>query len=324
MTVLQSVTDCGVIRRIINIFRWKTFRMISMFILTLGIGLSKVVFGIKSNSQLAVADGLYNLAEAISLIGALFALRYALRERQIHKRNTFGWARLELLAGLLQEVLLLSLSIGIVVDAINRLINAQEVEGPQAMIILGAVGAGIGLLGLLMFRTYKHDHDLGAEIEEKKKSDFVNTTKDTMNVLRRESDVSQMNMNNNNNNSPISQKRQPMSQAPQIFITEAESPARKTSNPLSKLHSEWSKSLHHISHLIRHHDEQPEDNDNDVKVIRHQLDVSNGYIAAGRRDSNISNISAYSYVSDTLDADFENSRLYATLHALMIHSVVSV
>ena len=96
---------------------------------------------------------------------------------------SFSWARLELLAGLLQEVLLVSLSLTIIVDAINKLINPNHIEDPTVMIYLGSAGILIGLLGLLLFRGYHHDHNIRHEIFEQKKNDFVQSVCDTIRSL---------------------------------------------------------------------------------------------------------------------------------------------
>jgi Co/Zn/Cd efflux system component len=63
--------------------------MIIMLILTVGIAIAEIVYGIRTRSQLLIADGLFSFAEGIALVGSLLALRYAKVER-LHERNTFG------------------------------------------------------------------------------------------------------------------------------------------------------------------------------------------------------------------------------------------
>ena len=67
----------------------KSGRMIIMLILTVGIAIAEIVYGIRTRSQLLIADGLFSCAEGIALVGSLLALRYAKAER-LHERNTFG------------------------------------------------------------------------------------------------------------------------------------------------------------------------------------------------------------------------------------------
>ena len=73
----------------IRMLRSKTGRMIIMLILTVGIAIAEIGYGIRSRSQLLIADGIFSFAEGIALVGSLIALRYAKIER-LHAKNTFG------------------------------------------------------------------------------------------------------------------------------------------------------------------------------------------------------------------------------------------
>lgn len=75
--------------RCFRILRSKSGRMVIMLILTVAIAIAEIVYGIRTRSQLLIADGLFSIAEGIALVGSLFALRYAKVER-LHARNTFG------------------------------------------------------------------------------------------------------------------------------------------------------------------------------------------------------------------------------------------
>jgi Co/Zn/Cd efflux system component len=63
--------------------------MVIMLVLTVGIAVAEIVYGIRTRSQLLIADGLFSFAEGIALVGSLLALRYAKAER-LHAKNTFG------------------------------------------------------------------------------------------------------------------------------------------------------------------------------------------------------------------------------------------
>lgn len=75
--------------RCFRILRSKSSRMVIMLILTVAIAIAEIVYGIRTRSQLLIADGLFSIAEGIALVGSLLALRYAKVER-LHARNTFG------------------------------------------------------------------------------------------------------------------------------------------------------------------------------------------------------------------------------------------
>ena len=151
----------------------KIVRVSIMVVLTLATAVVEIVCGIRSHSQSLVADGLYSFAEGLCLIGVIFVLRYSQAERKRQTHNTFGHERLELLFGLIQEVFLLSISLGIIVDAVNHLVNPIHVHDPNLMIALGLTGIFVGLLGMVMFWGYHHDHNIQEEIEQKKKGAFL-------------------------------------------------------------------------------------------------------------------------------------------------------
>lgn len=77
------------LRLAIRLIRSKTGRMVIMLFLTVGIAIAEIVYGIRTRSQLLIADGLFSFAEGIALVGSLLALRYAKAER-LHVKNTFG------------------------------------------------------------------------------------------------------------------------------------------------------------------------------------------------------------------------------------------
>ena len=144
-----------------------------MIVLTLATAVVEIVCGIRTHSQSLIADGLYSFAEGLCLIGVILVLRYSQAERKRQRNNTFGHERLELLFGLIQEVFLLSISLGIIVDAVNHLVNPIHVHDPNLMIALGLSGIFVGLLGMAMFWGYHHDHNIQEEINEKKKGAFL-------------------------------------------------------------------------------------------------------------------------------------------------------
>ncbi|CAF0723390.1 unnamed protein product [Adineta ricciae] len=154
----------------------KIVRVFIMFILTISTAIVEIIYGIRTHSNSLIADGLYSFAEGLCLIGVMLVLRYSYRN-YTKKNNTFGYERLELLFGLIQEVFLLSISLGIIVDAVNHLVNPIHVNDPMLMIILGIGGIFIGILGMFMFWGYHHDHDIEEEINAKKKVDFLHWTK---------------------------------------------------------------------------------------------------------------------------------------------------
>ena len=237
------------------------------------------------------------------------------------------WARLELLAGLLQEVLLLSLSLSIIIDAINKLINPNHIEDPSAMIYLGATGVCIGLLGLLLFRGYHHDHNIGEEIVEQKKNDFVQSVCNTIRIR---------DLNNENVDQPLIEATS-MQTVPNLVISETSPPPPSTSsNHQREPHDSILPSLTDTytnafvaadgtnrlgrELLINH-----------TPTRESQLRVPEATPKGWTRSRSISGesmVSSTSMLDDEskppLVGDIQETRIYATLHALCLHSLVNM
>ena len=161
-----------------------------MFLLTISTAIVEIIYGIRTHSNSLIADGLYSFAEGLCLIGVILVLRHSYGN-YTKKNNTFGYERLELLFGLIQEVFLLSISLGIIVDAVNHLVNPIHVNDPMLMIILGISGIFVGILGMIMFWGYHHDHDIAEEINAKKKVDFLHWTSKHLKPKKKSPDTPQ-------------------------------------------------------------------------------------------------------------------------------------
>ena len=153
-----------------------------MFILTIVTATFEIICGIRAHANSLIADGLYSFAEGVCLIGVMLVLHYSRNVKHRQKSNTFGYERLELLFGLVQEVFLLSISLGIIVDAINHIANPTHVHDPMLMIILGGTGVFIGILGTLMFWGYHHTHNVKEEINKSKERNSLASAINTVKV----------------------------------------------------------------------------------------------------------------------------------------------
>lgn len=253
------VRDCceSFIHRICS----KIFRVFIMFILTITTATIEIIFGIRSHSNSLIADGLYSFAEGLCLIGVMLVLRWTQKERNRQKKNTFGHERLELLFGLIQEVFLLSISLGIIVDAVNHLVNPIHVHDPELMIILGGIGIIVGILGMAMFWCYHHDHDIEEEINENKKRDFLAWTN------------------------------------------------KYTKNKHKSQSLTWENTVVETPLIV-----EPTQNDIPEKKISTEI------ITAIVPEFHKSTLDAFTYEN----VEMGESRIYATLHALCLHSLVSI
>lgn len=66
-------------------------------------------------------------------------------------KNTFGWARAEVLGALVNAVFLVALCFSITVEACKRFIEVEIVHDPQLLVVVGGIGLLVNLVGLLLF-----------------------------------------------------------------------------------------------------------------------------------------------------------------------------
>ena len=66
-------------------------------------------------------------------------------------KNTFGWARAEVLGALVNAVFLVALCFSITVEAFKRFIEQEEIHEPQLLVIVGVIGLIVNVIGLFLF-----------------------------------------------------------------------------------------------------------------------------------------------------------------------------
>lgn len=112
-------------------------------IITASYMLVEIIGGFWVNSVALVADGVHMLTDAIAL--GVAWLGYYLSQKPANERMTFGYQRFQILTAFVNGFTLLLIVGGIVVMAIIRLIEPQQVMGKEMFII-----AVIGLLNNLL------------------------------------------------------------------------------------------------------------------------------------------------------------------------------
>ncbi|KAL1879628.1 Zinc resistance conferring protein [Paecilomyces lecythidis] len=71
---------------------------------------------------------------------------------------TYGWQRAETLGALVNGVFLVALCMSIFLEAIQRLVEPQEVKNPKLVCIVGCFGLASNILGLVLFHDHSHGH----------------------------------------------------------------------------------------------------------------------------------------------------------------------
>jgi len=105
----------------------------------------EAVSGVWTGSLALLADAGHMASDAASLLLALFAAWLAMRPPT--PRRSFGYRRAEILAALANGFALVAISIWIVIEAIQRLSEAREIEG-TGVLVVGAIGLVVNLVAL--------------------------------------------------------------------------------------------------------------------------------------------------------------------------------
>jgi cobalt-zinc-cadmium efflux system protein len=110
------------------------------------ITISQFVGGIISGSLALISDALHNLSDVISIILAYLAHRISLRPQS--QKSTFGYKRAEILAAFINALTLIAISVYLMIEAVERLMNPMEVDyrWMLGLGILGFIANGISVL----------------------------------------------------------------------------------------------------------------------------------------------------------------------------------
>ncbi len=124
------------------------------FVLTLVTMLAEAVGGVISGSLALIADAGHMAVDSMALLFAFLGASYA--RRPADARRSYGYARLEVLVGYTNSLLLLGLVSWVVFEAVHRLIAPQPILSTP-MLVVACIGLVVNLLVLKVLGG--HDHD---------------------------------------------------------------------------------------------------------------------------------------------------------------------
>ncbi len=128
-------------------------RLIFTIILNLIITVAQIIGGIISGSLALISDAIHNLSDTISVILAYIAQLLSLKPST--KQSTFGYKRAEILAAFINAVALIAISVYLIVEAIERLLEPQPVDA-RWMFWLGLLGLIANGLSVLVLEREKN------------------------------------------------------------------------------------------------------------------------------------------------------------------------
>ncbi len=113
--------------------------------LTSAVMVTEFAGGLVANSLALLSDAGHMLTDVLALAMAWFAVTVA--RRPVSARKTWGWHRIEILAALINGVLLILICLAIVVEAWRRLRAPEPVAGGLVLAV-AAIGLAADLVGM--------------------------------------------------------------------------------------------------------------------------------------------------------------------------------
>ena len=115
-------------------------------LLNIVITISQVIGGILSGSLALLSDALHNFSDVLSLIVSYIANKLSKKQASIHR--TFGYKRAEILAAFINASTLIIVAVLLIIEAIKRFQNPQEIESNLVIWLsfLGIIANGLSVL----------------------------------------------------------------------------------------------------------------------------------------------------------------------------------
>ncbi|SCU84992.1 LAMI_0C09714g1_1 [Lachancea mirantina] len=135
----------------------REIRIISLIALDTAFFLLEIIVGYTAHSLALVADSFHMLNDIFSLVVALWAVRVA-KNKGADAKYTYGWKRAEILGALINAVFLIALCMSILIEAIQRFFEPQEVKSPKLVLGVGSAGLVSNIVGLFLFHEHGHSH----------------------------------------------------------------------------------------------------------------------------------------------------------------------
>ncbi|WP_420320906.1 cation diffusion facilitator family transporter [Flagellimonas sp.] len=115
-------------------------------ILNIAITVSQVIGGIISGSLALLSDALHNFSDVLSLVISYVATR--LGSKKASKNKTFGYKRAEILAAFINASTLVIVAIILMIEAVERFFEPQEIESNLViwLALIAILGNGFSVL----------------------------------------------------------------------------------------------------------------------------------------------------------------------------------
>ncbi|WP_241330194.1 cation diffusion facilitator family transporter [Chryseobacterium arthrosphaerae] len=111
--------------------------------------IAEVIGGIVTNSLALLADAAHMLTDVVGLLLAFIAIKIG--EKKADPSRTYGYYRTEILAAVINAVVLLGISVYVLFEAYQRFQNPPEVQS-KSMLIVAGIGLIVNIAGMMILR----------------------------------------------------------------------------------------------------------------------------------------------------------------------------
>lgn len=138
----------------------KKCRLLTMMWLTAFYFFVEIIVGYVTNSMALVADSFHMLGDIAALVISFLSIKMSPKK---WSKNTFGWARAEVLGALVNAVFLVALCFSITIEACKRFIEEEPIHEPKLLVVVGAIGLLVNVIGLLLLYEHGGSHSHGSQ-----------------------------------------------------------------------------------------------------------------------------------------------------------------
>ncbi len=125
-------------------------KLLFTFALNLFITLAEIVGGLISNSLALLSDAVHNLGDTFAVMLAYIA--NIVGQKTANERKTFGYKRIEILAALLNAIILVVITFFLFIEAYKRFQSPEPIKG-QLMFWVASIGFLANLLAVIVLKS---------------------------------------------------------------------------------------------------------------------------------------------------------------------------
>lgn len=119
------------------------------FVLNLAFSVFEFIGGVFTNSVAIVSDSIHDIGDAVSIGISYFLEKKS--KKQPDKTYTYGYLRYSVIGSVITTLILLVGSVFVIINAVNRILNPQEINY-DGMIIFAVIGVSVNFLAAYFTR----------------------------------------------------------------------------------------------------------------------------------------------------------------------------